>query len=147
MDIDGPGGAAGLGISILDSQLQLPPQDTDSAIAASVSMFSHAIETEPLASACIAALQISGVHRRVQFIPGSGLKILRLVSKQLNTVMTRNNIRGYTLLIDGVCEDLPDISLLKLTHLSCLRVVVTAGELSESKSILPDMCLTSHVSI
>lgn len=97
-----------------------------SAEAAIPTSFSHAIETEPLARFCIKVLEIRDKHHNV--VPGSGLKVLRLISKQLYSVMTLNNIRGYTLLLDGIKEDVPGVRLLKLTKLSRLHVVVVAGE-------------------
>lgn len=101
-------------------------QPTGSVPASTPSTFSDAVETEPLARACITALGSSDNY--YQNVRGSGLKVLRLVSRQLLTVMTRNNIRGYTLLLDGKLEDLPDVRLLKFTRLSRLHVVVVGGE-------------------
>lgn len=78
-----------------------------------------AIKIDPLASACISAL--------TDDMAGAGLKQLRLVSKQINSVMLRS-ISGYTLIIDGVSENLPDGDMLKLTKLSHLRVHAKAGQ-------------------
>lgn len=88
--------------------------------------FLSAMDSEPVASACITALQRRDKHSSL--IPGSGLKVLRLVSKQLRTLITRSHIQGYTLLIDGSAEDVPDVQLLKLTQLSRLCIKVVAGE-------------------
>lgn len=79
-----------------------------------------------LANACIAALDRIGM-------PGVGLKLLRLVSKQANRSLVRA-ISGYTLLIDGRQPKLPPMSLLKQTQLSYLRVVVDAGEGMDAQS-------------
>lgn len=81
--------------------------------------FCDAIQIEPLRSACISAL--------TDTMPGAGLKQLRLVSKQTNAAMLRS-ISGYTLIIDGVSENLPDGDMLKLTKLSHLRVHAKAGQ-------------------
>lgn len=78
------------------------------------------MERTPLASACIEALSDPCE-------PGSGLKLLRLVSKQVNAAMLRS-ITGYTLTLDGVTEELPDVSLLNLIQLSDLNVEVVAGK-------------------
>lgn len=88
--------------------------------------FGQALESEPLANACIAALDRIGM-------PGVGLKLLRLVSKQANRSLVRA-ISGYTLLIDGRQPKLPPMSLLKQTQLSYLRVVVDAGEGMDAQS-------------
>lgn len=83
--------------------------------------FPRMIQTEPLAIACIIALTNEGE-------PGSGLKLLRLVSKQFNIAM-QQHIRGFTLTLDGVTEDLPDVIKMKLSQLVRLRVLlVTKGK-------------------
>lgn len=102
------------------------PQMSCSAPAATSTTLGQAIEQESLAGACIKTLQSFGKLHNA--IPGSGIKVLRLVSKQMCTVMTRNNIRGYTLLLDGVTEEVPAVKLLKLAQLSRLHVKVTTGE-------------------
>lgn len=66
------------------------------------------------------------------YVPGSGLKTLRLVNKQISAAMLRV-VQGYTLSLDGSFTGLPkEISLLQDARLSVLRVVVpkhTAGRL------------------
>lgn len=66
--------------------------------------------------------------------PGSGLKLLRLVSRQIRTAMLAV-VEGYTLSLDGSNIGLMDeLSLLQSTKLSRVRVIVTKdtyGELSQ----------------
>lgn len=58
-------------------------------------------------------------------IPGSGLRIMRLVNRQLRIAMLEV-VQGYTLHLHGRTTDLLDqINLLESTRLSQLRVVVT----------------------
>lgn len=77
-----------------------------------------------LGMACSAVLTIA--------VPGSGLKLMRLVSRQMSTVML-GMVQGYTLQLDGRSPGLfTQMALLALTRMSHLRVVVsdrTAGEL------------------
>lgn len=57
--------------------------------------------------------------------PGSGLKRMRLVSKQLRSAML-GTVQGYTLRLDGNTASLGDETrLLQSTRLSRLKVVVT----------------------
>ncbi|MEW5298374.1 MAG: hypothetical protein WDW38_000895 [Sanguina aurantia] len=92
-----------------------PPAPTSTATT-----LPDAFQSEPLAAACLSALQ---AHAYVN--DGSGLKLLRLVSKQIRAAVTKS-IRGYTLTIDGTPQQLPDVSLLQLTQLSRLHLVVVA---------------------
>lgn len=97
------------------SQLQVQPASPLAIIS-----FDHVFEREPLAIACIQALTKVAE-------PGSGLKLLRLVSKQANRAMQKH-IRGFTAKLDGLTEELPDVNMLKLTQLLRLRVLVSTGE-------------------
>lgn len=60
-------------------------------------------------------------------IPGSGLKHLRLVSKQVRAAVL-SLVQGYTLSLDGCASSLvAQMSLLEGTKLSQLQVDVTPG--------------------
>lgn len=96
------------------SQLQVQP-----ASPLAIIYFDHVIEREPLAIACMQALTKVGE-------PGSGLKLLRLVSKQAKRAMQKH-IQGFTLKLDGITEELPDVNMLKLSQLLRLRVLVSMG--------------------
>lgn len=78
-----------------------------------------------LALACSAALTSEGD------LPGTGTKLMRLVSRTLRTAMLAI-ISGYTLTLDGknVLSD-KELSLLARTNLSFLRVQVIAEHLGE----------------
>lgn len=57
-------------------------------------------------------------------VPGSGLKLMRLVSRHLRTAML-GVVQGYTLLLDGSSPGLfREMALLEHTSLSHLHVVV-----------------------
>lgn len=83
-------------------------------------LFYHVIELQPLACMKEAA-------HATDYRAGSGLKVLRLVNKQVCAAMIRA-VKGYTLVIDGVSEDLPENNMLKLTQLSRLCLHAKAGE-------------------
>lgn len=71
-----------------------------------------------LGTSCNSALATEG-------IPGSGLKLMRLVSRQLRTSML-DLVQGYTLHLDGKATGLVDQkTLLESTRLTHLRVEVT----------------------
>lgn len=72
-----------------------------------------------LRSSCILVLTCP------QDASGTGIKLLRLVSKQLCNAML-GAVRGYTLTLDG-SRMIDKIALLQGVQLSCLRVVVTAA--------------------
>lgn len=58
-------------------------------------------------------------------VPGSGIKLMRLVSKQLRVAML-GMVQGYTLLLNGSGEQLlKEMALFQNTRLSCLRVIVS----------------------
>lgn len=97
-----------------------------------------AFQSEPLAAACLSALQ-----ENAYINDGSGLKLLRLVSKQIRTAVTKS-VRGYTLTIDGNPQQLPDVSLLQLTQLSRMRVVVVAGEALHNRTVDPGVLHSSQ---
>lgn len=101
---------------------QLQPQAISSMQSPAANSFFFALEREPLSNACITVL--TKVHK-----PGSGLKILRLVSRRVSAAMTQA-IHNYNLIIDGVEEELPAVRLLKHTQLTSLEVEVLAGEKS-----------------
>lgn len=57
-------------------------------------------------------------------VPGSGLKTMRLVSKQIRAAML-DAVTGYTLRLNGSAQSLMnEMGMLQGTKLSCLRVVV-----------------------
>lgn len=78
--------------------------------------------------------------------PGKGIKLLRLVSKQLRSVML-SEVRGYTLNIDGEGSGpISQMSLLEGANcsLDCLRVVIAASCSAATKLgglNLLDICL------
>lgn len=58
---------------------------------------------------------------------GSGLKSMRLISKQIRAAML-GVVQGYTLTLDGGAAGMmSELSLLQGARLSCLRVVVIQG--------------------
>lgn len=64
--------------------------------------------------------------------PGSGIKLLRLVSKQMRTAMV-SVVQGYTLCLDGSGASLlNEMGLLQDTRLSRLCVIVTDDTDGES---------------
>lgn len=66
--------------------------------------------------------------------PGSGIKLMRLLSKQLSTAML-GAVQGYTLHLDGSGGRLLNqTAFLHGIRLSCLRVVVTEDSKGESKA-------------
>lgn len=81
--------------------------------------FDSAISEVPqLRAICSSALSTDG-------IPGSGLKLLRLVSRNLRKAML-GVIQSYTLQLDGrATRLLNQMNLLESTRLSHLQVVVT----------------------
>lgn len=83
--------------------------------------FCNTIETTALSRACIEAVEDDLIET------GSGLKLLRLVSKQFNAAMLRS-VTGYTLKVDGITEALPEFSLLSQLQLSNLTVELVAGK-------------------
>lgn len=58
-------------------------------------------------------------------VPGSGLKVMRLVCKQLCKAMLRE-VQGYCLTLDGKTLDMCEMSFLQSTSMSYLRVNFTA---------------------
>lgn len=98
----------------------LPPQTQGKQQALS---FHRALEVEPLAQACTSVL-----NKAEEWNPlskGSGLKVLRQVSKTCNTALL---IQGYTLQLNG--EDplkIPVGSFPQNTRLSHLKILVTGG--------------------
>lgn len=69
-------------------------------------------------------------------IPGSGLKLMRLVNKQLSMAML-GTVQGYTLKLDGRSAGLMvEMALLERTRLSHLRVVVTEDAVGRSANDL-----------
>lgn len=106
------------------------PQASSSTPPASSPTFSHVLEVEPLARACVSVLAQEALTPRTC---GSGLKVLRLVSKKCNEIMLRA-VRKYTLNLDG--EEIEEVlssnnwqstklpHLLRHTQLSSLRVNV-----------------------
>lgn len=76
-----------------------------------------------LGEACSAVLATAGA--------GSGLKVMRLVSRQLSTAML-SVVQGYTLQLDGRSAGLlNEMALLESTRMSHLRVVVTQDQCGE----------------
>lgn len=58
---------------------------------------------------------------------GSGLTVLLVVNQQVSAAINRA-VKGYTLVVGGVSEDLPENNMLKLTQLSPLCLHTKAGE-------------------
>lgn len=127
------------------------PQSQASCCAQAATTFGLALLRDPLASACISALDSEGQ-------PGSGLKVLRLVNKQVKTAMHRA-IKGYRVVIDGITgqrpispptlfgngspRERPDvdyISNLYQTKLSRLRIMVKASEWGLLKRVCTNCC-------
>lgn len=100
--------------------------------------FCHAVSQEPLARACVEALAViagdkydTGFREDGRTISGSGLKVMRLVSKQVNAAMLRN-VNRYTLTIDdnAVSDEVPGLgNIMQHVQLSSLRVKLLSGEL------------------
>lgn len=91
-----------------------------------VTTLGHVIAAVPqLANACSSAMTTVGD------IPGFGLKLMRLVNKQLGSAML-GVVSGYTLTLDGeaLLSD-KELSFLAATKLSYLRARVIAEHLRE----------------
>lgn len=87
--------------------------------------FAHVVAAVPqLAADCSSALTSKE-------LPGSGLKLLRLVSRQLRTALLRA-IAGYTLHLEGGTSEMNDVVRLladtKLSHLTVIVQSTTAGK-------------------
>lgn len=83
-----------------------------------------------LGSSCSSALSIDG-------IPGSGLKLMRLVNRQLRAIML-DVVQGFTLHLDGRATGLLEqMNLLGGTQLTNLRVVVKDDYNGERKVLQP----------
>lgn len=100
------------------------------AKAARFTSFSHAIPQDPLGLACISVMEKEGE-------PGRCLKLLRLLSMQLNITMLKA-IRGFSLIIDG--KQLPDLNMLRLSHLQRLKAQVVSGEGVQWSHTLKRIC-------
>lgn len=115
------------------------PQQQASGSTQAANAFTIALLREPLLNACISALDTEGQ-------PGSGLKVLRLISKQIKKMMHRV-IKGYRVVLDGITgerpshplalyghglpRDCPDDDYIRNLHtikLTRLRIMVKASE-------------------
>lgn len=93
--------------------------------AASLTDFGQAVAAVPqLAQTCSSVLGPD--------IPGSGLKLMRLVSRQLSSMLLAT-VSGYTLRLDGGAQGISqaEVAVLAGTKLSHLRVIVSREEACE----------------
>lgn len=92
-------------------------------VTADMSALGRLISAVPrLGMACSAILTVA--------VPGSGLKLMRLVSKKLSSAML-GVVQRYTLQLDGRSGCIRTFALLQQTRLTHLRVVVSDPKISE----------------